>query len=67
MSVSDKMSNEILWTWTADPLHVLCTIPECEEDQVTVDADIKVDSRDRLLGVGEVERGARNWGISWMD
>jgi hypothetical protein len=35
-SVSNIMLKEILWMWTADPLHFLCTIPECEEDQGSV-------------------------------
>ncbi|KAF8232884.1 hypothetical protein L208DRAFT_916086 [Tricholoma matsutake] len=56
-SVSDKMLKEILWTWRTDPLHVLCTIPECEEeDQVTVDGILPSLDAESLLGPG-VETG----------
>lgn len=49
-SVSDKTLNETLWTWTADQLHVLCTIPECEEDQ-GMDVDVDVDVEGPVTGM----------------
>jgi hypothetical protein len=39
------MLEEILWMWTVDPFHMLCTIPECEEQVAEdVEAEAGLDS-----------------------
>jgi hypothetical protein len=50
-SILDKMLAETLWTWTAHPLHILCMISECEEEQVAV--DMHMDGAGSGSGAGE--------------
>jgi hypothetical protein len=57
-SVSDRMLEEILWMWTANPLHVLCAIPESEEEQVGVDMEAGLDGASGARERGKSEESA---------
>ena len=46
------MLRKIMWRWSEDPSHVLCTIPECEEEQVALDVEAEADSNERMLFSG---------------